>query len=76
MSTPMTPIALQYLVTRLCLNHVTRISTNGCSVSGYVAPSAILRIFVFLYNFDTVLYQFLETRTSDKTNIGRDQLQN
>ena len=26
------------------------------------------------YNFDNVLYQFLEIGTSDRTNIDRDQL--
>jgi len=26
------------------------------------------------YNFDNVLYQFLEIGTSDRTNIGHDQL--
>ena len=31
-------------------------------------------IYEFWYNFDTVLYQFLETGTSDRTLIGRDQL--
>ena len=50
------------------------ISTNGRSVSGHMAPSVILCIYEFLYNFDTVLYQFLETRTLDIIKIGRDQL--
>ena len=31
-------------------------------------------IWVFAYNFDTVLNQFLETLTSDKTNVNRVQL--
>ena len=26
------------------------------------------------YNFDTVLYQFFETRASDRINLGRNQL--
>ena len=65
---------MQYLVTSLSLYHVTIISTNGRSVSGHMAPSVILCIYEFLYNFDTVLYQFLETRTSDRINISRDQL--
>ena len=30
-------------------------------------------IFEFSYNFNTVVYQFLETGTSDKTFMGRDQ---
>ena len=30
-------------------------------------------IYEFSYNFNTVLYQFLETGTSDKTFMGRDQ---
>ena len=29
---------------------------------------------MFWYNFDTVLYQFLETGISDRTLIGLDQL--
>ena len=31
-------------------------------------------IFEFWDNFDTVLYQFLETGRSVRTNLGRDQL--
>ena len=31
-------------------------------------------MYEFWYNFDTVMYQFLLTGTSDRTNIGRDQL--
>ena len=31
-------------------------------------------IYEFLYNFDTVLYKFLKTGTSDLTYIGPDQL--
>ena len=31
-------------------------------------------IYEFWYNFDTVLYQFLETGTSDRTLMGRDQV--
>ena len=31
-------------------------------------------IYTFWYNFDTVLYQFLETDTSDRTLMGRDKL--
>ena len=38
------------------------------SGSGHVTPFAILGIYEYLYNFDTVLYQFLETETSDRTN--------
>ena len=49
-----------------------RISTKGRLVSGHLALSAILRMYEFLYNFDTVLYEFLETGTSDRTIIGRD----
>ena len=44
------------------------------SVSGQVAPSAILHILEFLYKFDTDLYQFLEIGISDRPNIGRDHL--
>ena len=33
-------------------------------------------IYEFSYIFDTVLYQFLETGTSDRTHIGLDQQQN
>ena len=32
-----------------------------------------LYIYEFAYKFDTVLYKFLETGTSDKTFMGRDQ---
>ena len=53
---------------------MTRISTYGRSVSGHVVSSAIFHSNEFLYNFETVVYQFLETGTSDRTNIGRDQL--
>ena len=31
-------------------------------------------IYTFWYNFDTVLYQFLDTRTSDRPLIGLNQL--
>ena len=31
-------------------------------------------IYKFWYNFDTILYQFHETGTSDRTKIGHDQL--
>ena len=31
-------------------------------------------IYRFLYKFDTVLYQFLKTGTSDRTLMGLDQL--
>ena len=48
--------------------------TNGRSVSGHVISLVILRIYKVLYNFDTFLYQFFETGTSDGTNIGHDQL--
>ena len=34
----------------------------------------MLYIYRFSYKFDTVLYQFLETGTSDKTLMGLDQL--
>ena len=34
----------------------------------------ITYVYEFWYNFDTVLYQVLETGTADRTNIGRDQL--
>ena len=50
----------------LCLYHVPRISTNCRSVSGHKAPSTRLS------NVDTVLFKFLETGTSDRTNISRD----
>ena len=39
----------------------------------YTALSFVLHIYEFLYKFDTVLYQFLETGTSDITFMGRDQ---
>ena len=34
----------------------------------------ILHIYTFWYNFDTVLYQFLETGTSDRTFVCLNQL--
>ena len=40
----------------------------------FQTPASILGIELKGYNFDTVLYQLLETRTSDRTNIGPDQL--
>ena len=54
-------------------HYMIRIFTDGRSVSGKVAQSAVLRLYEFL-NFDTVLYQFLKTRTSSRRNIGCDQL--
>ena len=61
------------LVTWLQMYHMTRISTNGCSVSGHVALSAILRLYKFCIIL-TQFYQLLDTGTSDLTNIGLDQL--
>ena len=59
----------------LHLNHVTSISSNGRAVyTGHVVPSNIVCILEFSYNLVTVLYNFLETGTSDNTIIGRDQL--
>ena len=42
--------------------------------TGHVVPSNIVCILEFSYNLVTVLYNFLETGTSDNTIIGRDQL--
>ena len=44
------------------------------AVQYHVISLVILRIYKVLYNFDTFLYQFFETGTSDGTNIGHDQL--
>ena len=44
-------------------------------VFGHVALSTKLCIYEFSYIFDTVLYQFVETGTSDRAGIGRDQRQ-
>jgi len=51
---------VEYLLNMICL--ILRISYK------------ILHIYVFWYNFDTVLYQFLETGTSDRTLICLNQL--
>ena len=45
------------------------------TVFGHVALSTKLCIYEFSYIFDTVFYQFVETGTSDRTGIGRDQRQ-
>ena len=50
--------------------HVTRTPTNGSKV----LLSRDTDIYTFWYNFETVLYQFLETGTSDRTLTGLDQL--
>ena len=39
-----------------------------------MAPPAILRKYEIWFNFDKVLYQFLDTGKSDTTNIDHDQL--
>ena len=54
--------------------HKIIISPNGRSVSGHVAPLTILCIHEFLIYFDTVLFHFLHTGTSDKYNIVHYQL--
>ena len=55
---------------------MTRIYANGYSECGYVALLTSLHVYKFWYNLDTVLYRFLETGTSDRTNIDRDQFLN
>ena len=67
-------MAVQYLVKWPCLYHMTRISTDRRSVSSQKAPSTRKRVNKFFYNFNTALYQVLEIGTSDRTNIGSDQL--
>ena len=66
-------MTVQYLVMWLRLYHVTRISTNARSVSGQVAPSAISHVYIYIYefwyNFDTVLYHFLESQGHQKELI-------
>ena len=44
-----------------------------CSIWLYGSVSHIMHISVFSYKFDMFFFQFLETGTSDKTIIGRDQ---
>ena len=44
----------------------------GCIIAEYDLFKK-LYMYEFLYKFDTVLYKFLETRTSDITFMGRDQ---
>ena len=56
--------------------YLTRNSTNGSAVKW--SRDLSLRFYQFYtyelsYDLNTVLYQFLETGTSDKTFMGRDQ---
>ena len=48
----------------------------GCVFADYDLFKSLLYkiLYKFSYKFDTVIYKFLETRTSDRTLIGLGQL--
>ena len=52
--------------------HVIQTET-GDQYTALSLVRVLLHIFEFSYKFDKVLYQFLETGTSDITFMGRDQ---
>ena len=67
---------MEMWVSQILYCHVTLILHN--SIDGSCVNATIfftkLYIYKFSYKFDTVLYQFLETGTSDETLMGLNQL--